>query len=159
MRSLRLAGLACAIAAFAVACNSNGEEPSNVTGGDAGNAFETTGANGQFEYRDQACATYVGALRTRATALGCTLSPDPSCPAVLDDFERTAFPPGTCIVGYDEGALANCLARISSYTQCTDFATKRCVLVVKQDPTKAACSGDAGAVDASAASDSNVGGG
>ncbi len=115
-----------------------------------GGAFSApdSGATGRFTLgRDQVCESYVAALGSKATALGCTLDPAPKCPETIDDFERRLGRLGQCL-RYDEGSVENCKARIASFSVCGDFASKSCafVMIVDDTPDAAACArgGDGG---------------
>lgn len=68
-------------------------------------------------------------LRTRAC-------PDQACaPAPLPDGQDPA-----CILGFDEGTIANCEARYAAAATCEDLAGKiACVVEYKIDTTSPAC--------------------
>jgi len=131
--------MACILAA---GCGSSDPEP--VTAADTGSdPFESSGANGTFGSRNDACTRVASALNNRATAVGCPLV-GATCPRIVDELEARAGVAGQCME-YDLGTVANCEARISTYTTCADFETKGCQLGLrKSDPAN--CSApDAGA--------------
>jgi hypothetical protein len=118
-----------ALAPFAllVACGSSEASPPPPA-----DPFTTpdAGQSGTLIDRDAACARYAAALRSKATALGCQLTPSPECPGVIDAFEANAGVAGGCPL-YDEGTVRNCEARIGTYAECADFAAKPCFLVLQ----------------------------
>ncbi len=133
------------VALGVVAGCSSSDEPAATPASDAADIPTDAGATGVFIDRSTACARYVAALDAKAEALGCTLAPDPACPASFDDLEQRGGLGGKC-VKYDEGSIAACEARIASYTTCEDFPNKPCLFAVQQDPSGASCpSADAGA--------------
>jgi len=97
--------------------------------------FATTGASGTFGSREDACARVAAALNARAGALGCGTLIGATCPKIVDDLEAKAGVAGKCME-YDLGSVANCEARIASYTSCADFNSgKACQLVLRQSAT------------------------
>jgi len=105
--------------------------------------FGTTGASGTYGSRSEACARVATALNDRAAALGCKLAVTPSCPAIVDDLEQRAGVTGQCME-YDLGTVANCEARVASYTSCADFS-KGCQLGLRASATASCTTADAGA--------------
>ncbi len=138
--------LALSIALAAVGCGGSSADPTPEadTGTDP---FGTTGASGTYGSRSDACVRVASALNDRAAALGCNLAVKPSCPAIVDDLEARAGVTGQCME-YDLGTVANCEARVASYTTCADFA-KGCQLGLRASATASCATADAGAETAS----------
>jgi len=154
------------------ACSSSSTAPSGNNGlppGCPADPFATNGLDQNKMSRDDFCARYVKAITDKAAAVPCTLAQPPTCPKVMDDFEKASVPPGTCVIGYSQGTIANCECRIASYTTCGDFSAKPCEFGVLYDPSGAACADagtDGGAdsssdalPDTSAFDDADAGGG
>lgn len=130
------AAIACL---FLLGCSSSDDGKTPDAGDQS--VFATTGATGTYGDRSAACDRVVAALKAKEAALGCKLSPEPSCPALVDNLELSGrLPAGSC-VEYDLGTVENCEKRVATYTACTDFASKGCQLGIRK------CSGvtDAGA--------------
>lgn len=140
-----------AIVCFLLAgCGSSADDKPTTSGPPA--VFSTTGATGVYGDRSVACDRVAAALKAKASTLMCTLSPEPACPALVDQLEQSSgLPAGSC-VQYDLGTVENCEQRIATYTTCADFASKGCQLGIRK------CSGptDAGVTDTSTDSASDA---
>jgi hypothetical protein len=130
-----------ALSALAGCSSSSSSEPAAADTGGA-DPFATTGSNGTFGNRDDACKRVVDALNARGTELGCALT-DAKCPDMVDDLEQRAGVAGQCME-YDLGTVANCEARIATYTTCADFASKGCQLLLRPSPSNNCATADAG---------------
>jgi hypothetical protein len=144
--------------AAAPACSSSddGTTSSGLPAGCPADPFATNGASSKQIDRATACARYVTALTAKADALKVALTPVPTCPQALDDFEAKlkADPKNAdlCIAGYDDGTIFDCECRVASYTSSSDFQNRPCVLGVIPDPSHK-CPADAGVDSGADASD------
>lgn len=136
----------------ALGCSSSGG--SGTPPADSG--IDPCATSADYLDRATACRCYVKSLTDKATALMCTLSPDPVCPDVLLDFERNNGVVGKCM-RYKVSALLDCRNTINAYAGCGDFSTKPCVLAIQEDPTGKACpAGSDAGTDASDATPVDV---
>jgi hypothetical protein len=131
---------------FLVGCSS--AEPAATPDGGNQAVFGTTGATGVYGDRSASCDRVVAALKAKAAALGCSLAPEPACPAMVDQLELSAgLPVGSC-VQYDLGTIDNCEQRIATYTTCNDFASKACQIGLRKCSGTTTDAGTDAAMDA-----------
>jgi hypothetical protein len=143
-RSLALATLLTSAAVGCLGATAGNDAPARVEP----DAAPKDAATGVFVDRATACTRFVDALDAKARALGCALSPTPSCPTILTDLESRGGFGGRC-VRYDEGTIASCEALVGSYKSCEDFSSKSCSFVVTEDKSGASCGGGDAGTDAS----------